>query len=127
MERLTKRVGDEVHELAWAGEILHRLAEYEDAEEAGLIKRFPCKVGTTLYFIATEEDENVCTFKYGVLESNNWIYVIDKNGEITIEDNEYSAKFEYTYDYIFGENVFLTKPEAQTALKELQNEAYKMG
>ena len=51
MERLTKRVGDEVHELAWSGEILHRLAEYEDTEEAGLIKRLPCKEGAPIYYI----------------------------------------------------------------------------
>lgn len=58
MKRLTKRVGDEVHELAWAGEILHRLAEYEDAEEAGLIKRLPCKEGTPIYYIRKDCDSN---------------------------------------------------------------------
>lgn len=58
MERLTKRIGDEVHALAWDGEILHRLAEYEDAEEAGLIKRLPCKEGTPIYYIRKDCDEN---------------------------------------------------------------------
>ena len=32
-------------------EILERLAEYEDAEEAGLIKRLPCKEGTPIYLL----------------------------------------------------------------------------
>lgn len=58
MERLTKRAGDEVQALTWDGEILHRLAEYEDAEEAGLIKRLPCKEGTTIYYIRKDCDAN---------------------------------------------------------------------
>lgn len=41
-ERLTKRVGNEVHELAWQGEILHRLAELEDKIENGTLIELPC-------------------------------------------------------------------------------------
>ena len=41
-KRLTKRVGNEVHELAWSGEILHRLAELEDKIENGTLIELPC-------------------------------------------------------------------------------------
>ena len=39
-------------------EIIDRLAEYEDAEEAGLIKRLPCKEGTPIYYIRKDCDAN---------------------------------------------------------------------
>ena len=39
-------------------EILNRLAEYEEAEAAGLIKRLPCKEGTPIYYIRKDCDEN---------------------------------------------------------------------
>ena len=39
-------------------DILERLAEYEDAEEAGLIKRLPCKEGTPIYYIRKDCDSN---------------------------------------------------------------------
>ena len=34
-------------------EIANRLAEYEDAEEQGLLVRLPCKVGDRMYFLDT--------------------------------------------------------------------------
>ena len=100
--------------------LYNRLAELEDKIEKGTLIELPCKVWTTLYFIVTKEQEDINGFKYGILESNKWLYVIDKNGEITIEENDLFFKFEYTYDYTFGENVFLTKTEAEARLKELQ-------
>lgn len=35
----------------YQGEAIDRLAEYEDAEEQGLLVRLPCKVGDTVYRI----------------------------------------------------------------------------
>lgn len=101
--------------------IVLELEEYRNKIENGTLIEFPCNVGTTLYFIVTEEQEDIDGFKYGVLESDKWLYVIDKNGEITIEENDLFFKFEYTYDYTFGENVFLNKAEAEEKLKELKN------
>ena len=37
--------------------LINKLAEYEDAEEAGLLVRLPCKVGDTLYRIYTTYEE----------------------------------------------------------------------
>lgn len=120
-ERVTQKQGEPK---IVSKRVYYRLRELEDKIMDGTLVELPCKVGTTLYFIVTEEQEDINGFKYGILESNKWLYVIDKNGEITIEENDLFFKFEYTYDYTFGENVFLTKAEAEARLKELDN-SYK--
>lgn len=120
-ERVTQKQGEPK---IVSKRVYYRLRELEDKIENGTLIKLPCKVGTTLYFIVTEEQEDINGFKYAILESNKWLYVIDKNEEITIEENDRFFKFEYTYDYTFGENVFLTKVEAEARLKELDN-SYK--
>ena len=120
-ERVTQKQGEPK---IVSKRVYYRLRELEDKIENGTLIKLPCKVGTTLYFIVTEEQEDINGFKYAILESNKWLYVIDKNEEITIEENDRFFKFEYTYDYTFGENVFLTKAEAEARLKELDN-SYK--
>lgn len=42
---------------AYDGEPIDRLAEYEDAEEQGLIVRLPCKVGDKLLYVNPYLDE----------------------------------------------------------------------
>lgn len=120
-ERVTQKQGEPI---IVSKRVYYRLRELEDKIENGTLIELPCKAGTTLYFIVTEEQEDINGFKYAILESNKWLYVIDKNEEITIEENDRFFKFEYTYDYTFGENVFLTKAEAEAKLKELDN-SYK--
>ena len=120
-ERVTQKQGEPK---IVSKRVYYRLRELEDKIENGTLIELRCKVGTTLYFIVTEEQEDINGFKYAILESNKWLYVIDKNEEITIEENDRFFKFEYTYDYTFGENVFLTKAEAEVRLKELDN-SYK--
>ena len=117
-ERVTQKQGEPK---IVSKRVYYRLRELEDKIENGTLIKLPCKVGTTLYFIVTEEQKDINGFKYTILESNKWLYVIDKNEEITIEENDWLFKFEYTYDYTFGENVFLTKAEAEAKLKELDN------
>ena len=69
MERLTKWLNDkknlcikecekecvekytECHKCEPFKDVMKRLAEYEDAEEQGLLLRLPCKVGTSVYMI----------------------------------------------------------------------------
>lgn len=52
MERLTLRLrngnADLFDDVKWY-KAVDRLAEYEDAEEQGLLVRLPCKVGETVY------------------------------------------------------------------------------
>ena len=59
MERLTEWKDDKklLAKTKFSGDfgsanVLSRLAEYEDADEQGLLLRLPCKVGDTVYIIA---------------------------------------------------------------------------
>ena len=63
MERLTYRTikGEAIgnSSVADIGDILEKLAEYEDLEEQGLLLRLPCKVGDTIYEVSYENREFV--------------------------------------------------------------------
>ena len=95
-----------------------KLAKYEDLEEQGLLLRLPCKVGDTVYttssyfdcdedecvnidFCVCEEDGGTCEHlakKYFVKETNFQIQMLA----------------------VFGKTVFLTKAEAEEALKKME-------
>lgn len=74
---------------------IDKLADYEDAEEQGLLVRLPCAVGTTFYFIKAycsyddEEKYGADVFQLQHLES------VTKN---------------------LGKTVFLTREKAEQAL-----------
>lgn len=70
------------------------LGKYEDAEEQGLLLRLPCKVGDVVYQIAPRE---------------NKIYPIVAPNLHTI--------VRWTEDEVIGEIIFLTREEAEEALK----------
>ena len=98
MERLTKRDGLVVHSV-FEGDfasqnISHALAYYEDAEEQGLLLRLPCPIGSTVYIIGS---------KYRRGYDETWIN---------------TGKFRYSDLEKLGKTVFLTKEEAEQALKE---------
>lgn len=59
MERFTCKtsLGYEVDPRTNVFAIYNALGQYEDAEEAGLLVRLPCKVGDTLYRIYTTYEE----------------------------------------------------------------------
>ncbi len=103
MERLTERDGLIVHSKFkgdWGSQnILHRLADYEDAEEDGLLIRLPCKVGDTLYTFNLIKNE-VLEFR---AESEGFIVDILKYG-------------------LLGKTTFLTKAEAEQALAKMKGE-----
>ena len=92
-------------------EALNKLGEYEQLEEQGLLVRLPCKVGDSLYCIAegTVKKLKACSF------------IISGSGIIDI-DLEYEDAF-CCIRYIkrFGENVFLTREEAEKKLEEMKN------
>ena len=85
MERLTYRIDNipdgesgvwvEQHDYISAAE---KLADYEDAEEQGLLIRLPCKIGETLYFthdkrvIASE----VLSVKYHAEAENHGVFAV---------------------------------------------------
>lgn len=95
------------------GECMQRLAEYEDAEEQGLLLRLPCKVGDMVYeankvrnMISTYEITEIIINKFGV-SFFRWNLI----------DGIYSALTGCPIE-CFGKSVFLTKEAAEEALKE---------
>ena len=89
-------------------EIYRKLADYEDAEKKGLLLRLPCKVGDTVYCFGFggEIIEGVCKA----------IQIDEKYKMVFIEGKDFCfwKMFEK-----FGKTVFLTKEEAEQALKQM--------
>ena len=104
------------------GEAVDRLAEYEDLEEQGKLLKLPCAVGDTVY--------HICTFKYGETEIiETKVVCVEPFGAIrnrkgVCEIWNVYAETDYTKEYFkffdFGKTVFLTREEAEAALKELE-------
>lgn len=76
-------------------EVMRKLAEYEDLEEQGLLLKLPCKVGDKYFRIL-----------YGEIYEN--------------EFNNRATMVSMLDDGAFGKTVFLTKEEAEQALKRLE-------
>ena len=71
---------------AYCGEILTKLADYEDLEEQGRLLVLPCKIGDRLYWIDDEDDdgnEGLCIKQYNEDEKVQAIG-IDKDGDIFV-------------------------------------------
>ena len=97
--------------------ILAELAEYEDAEDAGLLVRLPCKVGDTLY-------TNQMVSGWYMRKANRPFPVdvcfIGINGEDNFFNVDYKCghMLEFKFSDI-GKTIFFTKEEAEQALKEI--------
>lgn len=118
MDRLTKRNGKyiEYSDENYNGSIdnrtmlekcLSKLAEYEDLEEQGLLLRLPCKVGTPVYMVAEDCGGDTLDCRRGGCEGCSYLYSF-------VEENSFDT---YMVDDI-GKTVFLTKAEAEQALKK---------
>lgn len=93
-------------------ERLDKLAAYEDAEEQGRLVVLPCKVGDTVYFLQS------CLNNYFVNYGS--IIAFHVYGfYVTVEVNTRDAFNPFiTLDVsAFGKTVFLTREEAEAALK----------
>ena len=86
-------------------EIYKKLADYEDAEEQGLLLRLPCKVGDTVYYInfyqGKIEEDTVMEFS---LETYDWYVRLRQNKWVILG--------------MFKKDFFLTREEAESALAE---------
>lgn len=103
MERLTGHGMS----MLFTSDIYNRLKEYEDAEEAGLLVRLPCKVGD-LVFAAFEDEDVLCGEVYSVsitCAGTNWLSVKYDSG----------LRFYHSWGEI-GKIVFFTREEAEEAL-----------
>lgn len=107
----------------WAmADLRERLAEYEDLEEQKRLIKLPCAVGDTVY--------HICAFKYGETETIEMkVVCVEPFGAIrnhkgVCEIWNVYAETDYTKEYFkffdFGKTIFLTKEEAEAALKELE-------
>ena len=98
--------------------ILKKLADYEDAEEQGLLLRLPCKVGGTLYRVNKGAKEPVIMMRVIQLYINQ----IHKDRTVmridAINDADMGESC-YLPCYI-GERIFLTREEAEAKLKEME-------
>jgi hypothetical protein len=97
------------------------LREYEELEEKGLLLKLPCKVGTTVYAIATiyecKHDYLDCPMDFPD------VYQCERNCKCEYEYKKLVVrpiifKFEMLKD--FNKKVFLTKEEAEQELKRLE-------
>ena len=124
MERLTERVndglimtkqdsGDNVsYYWDWDEEnfkVVEKLADYEDAEEQGLLVRLPCNVGDLVFII---DGENICRRKVKSIK------ILSTAIEISTSDIIFHKES-------FGETVFLTREEAEKKLEEMKNNGSK--
>ena len=101
----------ECHKCKPFRDVMKKLAEYEDAEEQGLLFRLPCKVGTHIYIINRWwiDEGHIC----GIAECDDTDCACFK----VYEDPD-------TYTIVafdeFGKTWFLTETEAKAALKKMQ-------
>lgn len=99
-------------------QMAEKLAEYEDLEEQGKLLKLPCAVGDTVYDIVLCDDgkrhifemQVCCVMPFGELRYG-------KLWNVYLENEHTKA---YRSFYVFGKTVFLTREEAEAALKELQ-------
>ena len=101
---------------------LEEYREYKDLEEQGKLLKLPCAVGDMIYHICTFSDgkSEIIEMKVGCVEPCGAI----RNHKRTCEVWNMYAETDYTKAYFkffdFGKTVFLTREEAEVALKELE-------
>lgn len=94
-------------------ELINKLAEYEDAEEAGLLVRLPYKLGTEMYYTSRGHQK---VFDAVIVGYNldraalriEFIYFLDFGAA-----SHYKARYEYAAANL----LFLSREEAERALK----------
>ena len=113
-----ERCGEEIWRLPdyGNGSPTEKLADYEDAEEQGLLLRLPCKVGDILYFAHHDRviSSEVLSVKYHVEAENHGIFIRKR---LTIDVEGISAEIDFCE---IGKTVFLTEAEAEAKLAEME-------
>ena len=133
MKRLTKRkfdgTGVSIEGATW--EAFEKLAQYEDAEESGLLARLPCKAGDTVWFSLREKRLDVSPGIYnGIITRIKAIQRLDQKNLFLADiqfsyidpwfndgrtrETEIQASFT---DYGSWVRFYLTHKEAEAALK----------
>lgn len=117
MSRLTHYQKDgevaEPYNRVEAYDFAKKLAEYEDLEEQGSLVRLPCKVGNTVYIITTISKSIITAKVIGIWACEDGDAVLTESGGI--------------HQNSWGKTVFLTREEAEAALKESEGEECESG
>lgn len=107
---------------------IENLAAYEDAEEQGLLLRLPCKVGDAVWVVTSpfnvfediEYDEDMKDEVYEAFISSVTFYKCGEQYRIYAKaTNHFIGAYFRKCD--FGKTVFLTREEAETKLKEMED------
>ena len=121
MERLTHRCGEYINYKQMDVEgVIKKLAEYEDAEENGLLLRLPCKVGDVVYKVWScgKNGKAIAEFEIAHICVDNPQFI---EFSMTSKKNKYATyPYRFFKDFEIGKTVFLTKEEAEQALAEMQ-------
>lgn len=106
---------------------IEKLATYEDLEEQGLLVRFPCKVGDTVWVVTSpinvfDYDEYDGDAEYEVYESFLSSVSYYASGEQFRIYAKVTNSFIVAYfrECDFGESIFLTREEAEKKLEEMK-------
>ena len=117
------------------GKAIDKLAEYETAEDEGRLVVLPCKVGDTVYVIAP--NHKICESKHDCDEYDYENYLVSwcekycpygYKGIGVIKDivshieirNDGICYCTTNCGYLYDDKVFLTRGEAEKALKEME-------
>jgi DNA-directed RNA polymerase subunit RPC12/RpoP len=117
-EYICSECGKEHEQLAgW----LEELKEYKQLEEQGFLLKLPCKVGTTVYVIATiyecDNDYMDCIMEFPD------VYQCERGFKCEYEHEKLVVRpksFDFKMLDNFNKTVFLTKEEAEKELKEME-------
>lgn len=136
MSRLTIRAEEDGVKAVWYGERdvflegeigyaeADKLAHYEDLEEQGRLIELPCAVGDTVYLISSQYSEcSKYQERFNDYNCQGCENECDSHKEYFIHVNEnMSAEWIVRAMRLnrFGEDVFLTKEEAEAKLKEME-------
>lgn len=96
-----------------------RLQELAEADKAGRVMVLPCKVGSTVYTEFCDEivEKRIGQFHVnGYTEPRLWADI----------DCDWTSTQCVRWDLAIGKTIFLTREEAEAALKELQNGKSKL-
>lgn len=130
MERLTEKISEYIQcnnnecrlsycdrECEHYKRMVNKLAEYEDAEEQGLLLRLPCKVGDRFWIIAYSQNTRVVEVECVGIE------ITKTEKKIWIENVLIPRDYWELHFEDFATQYFATKAAAEQALEQMKGGA----
>ena len=97
--------------------IIERLADYEDAEEQGLLLRLPCKVDDTAYYVHREYCDRTKKWTDSIDEVIVDSFVLNVN--LFVNVSLYIGGDRFSKTLTPYKTLFFTKEEAEQALNQM--------